>query len=190
MEFFVLLTVATVLIAVLALALYRKRCDVGLLVGLGALYYWSLYGAWFVVIDKTGGFSGKNYHYLEQKLFPIQLDNNYLLTLILYSSFIIVVELTLLAALSRRRERPIPRLLLRHEPILLIGFLAGLGSVFIISEKVAAAWALNTSAYWYTRSETDQWFTLHQVLNRVALIPPAIGFATLLAGRPSGTGTP
>ena len=62
MEFFVLLTVATALIAVLALALYRKRRDVGLLVGLGALYYWSLYGAWFVVIDKTGGFSGKNYH--------------------------------------------------------------------------------------------------------------------------------
>ena len=185
MEFFVLLIVSTVLIAVLALALYRKRRDVGLLVGLGALYYWSLYGAWFVVIDKTGGVSGKNYHYLEQKLFPIQLDNNYMLTLILYASFIIVVELTLLAALSRRRERPIPRLLLRHEPILLIGFLAGLASMFIISEKVAAAWALNTSAYWYTRTETDQWFTLHQVLNRVALIPPAIGFATLLAGRRS-----
>ena len=41
---------------------------------MGALYYWTLYGAWYIVIDKTGGFSGKNYHYLEYKLFPISLD--------------------------------------------------------------------------------------------------------------------
>src|SRR5207302_1799670 len=54
-----------------------------------------------------------------------------------------------------------------------------------IQEKLAAAWTLNTSAYFYTRHETDQWFTLHQVLNRVALIPPAIGFAMLMAGRNS-----
>ncbi len=33
--------------------------------------------------------------------------------------------------------------------------------------------------------QTDQWFTLHQVLNRVALLPPAIGFATLTAGNRS-----
>ena len=65
MEYFALLTVATIVIAVLALALYRKGRDAGLLAGLAVLYYWSLYGAWYIVIDKTGGFSGKNYHYWE-----------------------------------------------------------------------------------------------------------------------------
>src|ERR1019366_3788831 len=37
----------------------------------------------------------------------------------------------------------------------------------------------------YTRSQGDQWFTLHQVLNRVALIPPAIGMGTLAGGKRS-----
>jgi hypothetical protein len=185
MEFFSLLVVATIVIIVLAIALFLKRRDAGLIAGLAVLYYWSLYGAWYIVIDKTGGFSGKNYHYLEQKLFPIALDSDYMTALALYAGFIILVEVTLLLALSRRKPRPVPRLLLRHEPILILGFIAGLASLLIIRDKLSAAWALNTSAYWYTRTETDEWFTVHQVLNRIALIPPAIGLATLLAGRRS-----
>jgi hypothetical protein len=33
----------------------------------------------------------------------------------LYAGFIIVAQLTILTALSRRRERAIPRLILRHD---------------------------------------------------------------------------
>src|SRR5271155_3527981 len=97
MEYFALLTLATVVIAALAFALYRKRRDYGVLVGVAALYYWSLYGAWYLVIDKTGGFSGMRYRYLEKKLFPITLNRDYMLTLALYAAFIILIELTLLA---------------------------------------------------------------------------------------------
>jgi len=183
MEYFALLTLATVVIAALAFALFRKRRDYGVLVGVAALYYWSLYGAWYLVIDKTGGFSGMRYRYLEKKLFPITLNRDYMLTLALYAAFIILIELTLLAVLRRDRPTETPRLTLRHGPVLLIAFLAAAGSYYIIEDKLAAAWALNTSAYLYTRRETDQWFTLHQVLNHVALIPSAIGFAMLLAGR-------
>ena len=182
MEYFTILGVATALIVVLALLLYRRRRDVGLLVGLAALYYWSLYGAWYIVIDKTGGYSGKRYHYLELKMFPLDLDGNYLVALVLYAGFLAVVELTLFMALSQKRERPIPRLVLRHEPILIPAMLAGLASFLIVRDHLSAAWALNTSAYLYTRSQPYAWFTLHQVLNRVALIPPAIGLATLVAG--------
>lgn len=180
-----MLGVSTAVIAVLACVLYQRRRDMGVIVGALALYYWSLFGAWSIIIDKTGGFSGKHYYYLEYKLFPIALDSDYMLALGLYAGFIIVAQLTLLAALSPWRERPIPRLILRHEPILIAAVLAGLASYFIIREKISAAWALNTSAYWYTRSQTDQWFTLHQVLNRVAMLPPAIGFAALMAGNRS-----
>jgi len=185
MEYFFLLGTSTVVILALAVALYRQRRDWGLIVGIAALYYWSLYGAWSIVIDKTGGFSGQHYQYLEYKMFPIALDGSYLLALALYAGFIILVELTLLAALSRRRPRPVPRLVLRHEAILLAGFAAGIASYLVIRDQLSLAWAINTSAYWYTRSQGDQWFTLHQVLNRVALIPPAIGMATLAAGRRS-----
>jgi len=185
MEFFSILAVATTVIAVLTLALYRKRNDIGFLIGMGALYYWTLYGAWYIVIDKTGGFSGKNYHYLEYKLFPIALDRDYMLTLLLYSGFIILVQLTLLATLNADKPIEIPRLVMRHEPILIIAVLAALASLYIIKDKLSEAWTLNTSAYIFTRQQTDEWFTLHQVLNRVAMLPPAIGFATLVAGERS-----
>lgn len=185
MEYFAILITVTTVIASLTGALYLRTRDIGMVAGMAVLYYWSLYGAWFLVIDKTGGFSGKNYHYLEQKLFPVALDDNYLLTLGLYAGFIVVVELTLLATLAHPRDRPMPRLVLRHEPILLLGFLAASASIWLMWDKLGVAFRLNLSGYQYTRSETDQWFTLHQVLNRVALIPPALGLAILAAGRHS-----
>ena len=49
-----MLGAATVIIAVLTAALYRKRKDIGFLIGIGALYYWTLYGAWYIIVDKTG----------------------------------------------------------------------------------------------------------------------------------------
>jgi len=185
-----LLGVATVMIAALALVLYRRSGDWGILVGVAALYYWSLYGAWYIVIDKSGGFSGKNYHYLETKMFPVQLDRNYLITLGLYSAFILLVELTALAALKgghreQARSRLRPQLVLRHEPILILAAVAGLASWIIIRDKLNEAWALNASAYLYTRMQTGPWYSLHQVLNRIAMLPPAIAVAAIAAGRGS-----
>jgi hypothetical protein len=186
MEYFALLVIATTMIVVLAAALYGKRRDMGTLVGIAALYYWSLFGAWNIVIDKTGGFSGKNYGYLEGKLFAIALDQDYLIALSLYAGFIVLVELTLLLVVSPLKvDRAAAPLLLRHGPILLMGLGAGVASFLLVADKLGAAWVLNTSAYVYTRSQTDEWFTLHQVLNRVALIPPAVGLAVLAAGKRS-----
>lgn len=185
MEYFAILGVSTAIIAALTLAIYRIGRDAGVIVGVLALYYWSLLGAWSIVIDKTGGFSGKHYYYLETKLFPVSLDRDYMIALALYAGFIVVTLLTLLACLCRPHGKPVPRLILRHEPILILAFLAGFASYLLIRDKIGAAWALNTSAYWYTRSQTDQWFTLHQVLNRVALLPAAIGFGVFAAGRNS-----
>src|SRR5579871_3097947 len=147
MEYFALLTIATVVIAALAFALFRKRQDYGVLVGVAALYYWSLFGAWAIVIDKTGGFSGKNYHYLEQKLFPIALDRDYLVALGLYAGFIVVVQLTMLAMVERPGPRAFSRVALRHDPILILGFLAAAGSIFLMWDKLGNAFALNLSLY-------------------------------------------
>src|SRR2546426_9747094 len=116
MKYFALLTSATTVIAILALVLFRRSGDLGVLVGTAALYYWSLFGAWYIVIDKTGGFSGKFYHYLEYKMFPINLDSNYMAALASYTAFILLTQVTLLLVLPKRavRDRDVPRLLLRH----------------------------------------------------------------------------
>jgi hypothetical protein len=185
MEYFATLTILTLVIVVLALVLYRLTRDVGILVGIAALYYWSLFGAWYILIDKTGGFSGKQYHYLEYKMFAIALDDNYMAVLLLYGAFIIGAELVLLILMRKplRETQAAPPVTLRHGPILAISFAAAIASWYLISDKVTAAWAMNTSAYYYTRAQTDDWFAVHQVLNRIALLPASIGFAALLGGR-------
>lgn len=182
MEYYALLTSVTTIIAALAVVLYLRTRDLGIVIGTAAMYYWSLFGAWYIVLDKTGGSSGKHYKYLESKMFPIELDGDYLVALGLYAAFIIILQLTLLVVVPARAERPLPRLKLRHEPILLLTFAAGLVSFLLIRNELSTAWTLHTSAYWYTRRNPSEWFTLHQVLNRAALLPAAIGLATLLTG--------
>lgn len=182
MEYYALLAAVTVVIAALTFVVYQRSKDLGTVLGTAALYYWSLYGAWSIVLDKSGGSSGKNYQYLESKMFPIFLDGDYLLTLSLYAGFIIVLQLTLLARLPRGTTYPLPRLVLRHEPILVMTLLAGIASFWLVRQELSTAWTLHTSAYWYTRRNPNEWFTLHQVLNRSALLPAAIGFATLETG--------
>lgn len=182
MDYYALLVAVTAIIAGLAVVVYYRTRELGTLIGAAALYYWSLFGAWYVVIDKTGGSSGKHYHYLERKMFPVALDGDYLLTLCLYAAFIILVQLALLMLIPARGPRPLPRLLLRHGPILLMTLAAGIGSLLLIGNELGTAWATHTSAYVYTRRNPSQWFTLHQVLNRAALLPAAIGLATLLTG--------
>ena len=182
MEYYTLLTAVTLIIAALAALIYARTRELGTLLGTAALYYWSLFGAWYIVLDKTGGASGKHYQYLETKMFPIALDSDYLLAICLYAAFIIVLQISLLLLIPARDERPLPRLLIRHEPILLMALVAGIVSVLLVREELGTAWATHTSVYLYTRRNPSQWFTLHQVLNRASLLPAAIGLATLLTG--------
>src|SRR5438270_416107 len=91
MEFYFVLTVSTAIIAAMAGVLWLKTRSVSFPLGLAFIYYWSLYGGWSIVIDKLGGDSGKHYDYLEDRLFPIYLDDYYYWSLILYATFIIVV---------------------------------------------------------------------------------------------------
>ncbi|MBX9603853.1 MAG: hypothetical protein K2X35_22795 [Bryobacteraceae bacterium] len=177
----VLISLTTIVIA-LAGALWRRTRDVSVLLGSAALYYWSLFGAWGLITDKRGGFSGKNYHYLEQKLFPISLDSAYLETLLLYGGFVIVAQVTLLVLGGRRPDASRALLDLHHGPVLTVSLAAMLASIWLMRDQLSTAWVLNVSAYHYTRFQGDALYTLRQLLNRVALIPAAITFAVLMAG--------
>ena len=115
--YFAVLSLATLVIAMLAAALYRRTRDASVWVGTAALYYWTLYGAWSVVIDKSGGSSGKNYHYLETKLFPVLLGGYYMETLVLYSLFVAAVLVTVLLLTPNRHANLTSQLNLDHGPI-------------------------------------------------------------------------
>ena len=180
-----ILGTATVLIAALAAALWKRTGDWSPVVVSAALYYWSLFGAWGLIQDKLGGYSGKKYHYLESRLFPIDLDVHYSWSLALYAAFVVVAQATALALAHRRPTAAAARLRISHGRLLAWSAAACVATLALMKGHLETAWELRQSAYFYTRFAGDELFTLRQVLNRAALIPPAIGCGILLAGRES-----
>ncbi|HVN96733.1 MAG TPA: hypothetical protein VMT62_09910 [Syntrophorhabdaceae bacterium] len=188
MMFYVTLISATCIIVALMLLIWLRTRNVAFPLGIAFLYYWSLYGAWSIIADKTGGESGMHYQYLEEKLFAVNLDNDYLLTLVLYSLFIIIVELIVLFLYKKcKTPKRTPSLLgtVNHRTVLIIGSIAGTVSFLIVSSAIVYSFRSGMSAYVITRipGEVGNLFTLHQVLNRVALFSGAIGVAIFLSSQ-------
>ena len=189
MEFYLLLVLMTAAIAALAGLLLLKTRHVGFPVGIGLLYYWSLYGAWSVVMDRTGGDSGKRYDYLLDKMFAIDLDGDYFLSLLFYSAFILVIEMTVICLIARRvnshHEIPDSPVCISHTFILVLSGAAISLSFLIMADQLASATQLNISAYVATRGGLGEYhplYTVHQLLNRLAAYALAMGLAVYLAG--------
>lgn len=189
MLFYSVLIGSTGLILILLFLIWEKTKSISFILGIFFLYYWSLYGGWSLVVDKMGGDSGMHYSYLEDKLFAIHLDEDYFWTLVLYATFIITVEVTLLAVLLKgERDGESLHLPIRvsHLFLLILGGISGLVSYLIIERDIQMAVMMNMSAYAVTRGglgELSPFFTIHQELNRLALIPAVIGFAILCSGK-------
>ena len=189
MEFYVVLTVATACIAALAALLYLRSGSLSFPLGLVFLYFWSLHGGWTIVADGLGSDSQMQHHYLYRKVFPVELDEAYLTTLLYYALFVIVIELTALAGIQDGRFRADPprtALRISHVNLLVISALAALASFVIVKDQLATAVLLGKSGYTATRGglgEMVPLFTLHQVLNRVALFSLALGGAVWFTGR-------
>jgi len=188
-QFYVLLVISTVLIFGLAAWIWLKTRNVSFPLGLALIYYLSLYGAWSIVTDKLGGDSGKHYYYLEEKLFSVALDANYFYSLILYSAFIVALEIVLLWML-RSSNLPLstkrPPLWISHVTILTISTVAVIFSYLIVRQGIADAQDVGKSAYDLLRrgtgEDTSSLFTIHQILLRTAAISSALGFVVYMCG--------
>lgn len=191
MEFYFVLLLLTVVIAALAMLLWRHTRSPAIVMGIFFLYYWSLYGGWFLIQDLRGGDSGMHYQYLFDKMFPIELNDDYLCSLVYLGLFVIVIELTLLRRLP---VPPVPKALspdrlvhISHSKVLGLCVASGLASYYLMRDSLALASAQDLSAYLVTRGGADydviSWFTVHATLNRLALFPAAIGLAVLLSGQ-------
>lgn len=183
--FYLLLTVSTVAIIVLAAMIWKKTRAVGFMIGIGFLYIWSLYGAWSIVVDGLGGNSGKHYHYLFQRLFVITLDDFYFKSIVLYALFIISVEVIVLW-FAKPRSASVSQetaITISHSRVIVFSFGAGILSYLIIRPALSLAAAMHLSGYIVTRGpDASEFFSIHQVMNRAALVPLSLGFTTLCSG--------
>lgn len=189
MSFYFLLSLGTGIIVVLAVLIWRNTHSLSITIGIAMMYYWSVFGAWSIVADRLNGVAGKSYGYLEEKLFPVYLDDSYFIALMLYVTFIVVIEMSLLLCVrsadggDRRLGFPIR---INHGVLLVFGASCGIGSYWLMKDYLDIAEGLNLSGYAVTRGllgESIPFFTIHQVLNRGAFLSAAIGLAVLCSGR-------
>ncbi len=188
MNHYTILVVSSIVIAGLGILIFLRTKNISFPLGLALIYYMTLYGVWAVIEDKTGGDSGAHYAYLEYKMFEVHLDRHYLLAILLYAGFIVLIELAVLAFVRPSGRAVIaadPPVQISHEAIIVISVLAGIFSYLIVREVIIEADARGVSVYDYMRrgfGYTPPLFSLHQILNRVALLPAVVGFVASLSG--------
>lgn len=186
MQYYAVLAVATAIIGVLALVLWRRTGSLAFPIGIALIYYWTLLGAWFIVKDLLGGNSGMRYQYYFYQLFPVRLDDDYFWTLVLYASFIVVIQLTVLYFIAppRSGETRIAPIQVSHAKVLALASVVGLIAYLLVRNSLASAEAESRTGYAFVRYDTSvRLFTLHQLLNRVATLGACLGFAVLASGK-------
>ena len=186
MNYYLLLAAASAAVAWVTWRIWRKTREPSFVIGLLLIYYWTLYGGWSIIADGLGGVTSGRYYYLYDKLFPIELDNYYFLTLLLYTIFVLGVALTVLrvARGPGGAELPDVPLMISHPLVISMCAVAAFLSYTIVREAIQSSAQLGQSAYTATRNgDIGPLFTLHQVLNRIAVLPAALGLAVAASGK-------
>lgn len=198
MQYYFILFIATLLIGALSFVIWQRTRDLSFMIGIGLIYYFTLYGSWFFIYDQLFNNEGKelfnlNYYYLLHKMFPITLNGDYAFTLIIYSLFIVVLLGSVILFLRPTRPTfihlPTP-IKVSHIVILCIVIAAGLLSYYLIRDSIIEAIVLQKSAYVISRAgevhtgeaHRYKYFTIHKLLLRVAIIMSFLGFAVYLSG--------
>lgn len=192
LEHYAVLSGATVIIVLLTIGVWLKTRQVAFVAGFVFLYYWSLYGAWAVIARNLGSSEQYRFEYMFQKLFPVYLDQDYVNALLLYTLFIVTVQLTVLMVARRppRCEPPHEPLRLDHRVTIVAGVVLACGAVWLVRDVLSVAATMDISPYAIVGAIqsgnnpqfTLPFFTLYQLLNQASLGSLTLGLVVLLSG--------
>jgi hypothetical protein len=157
--------------SVIQIRLWRRLPNIIPPIFIGIFYYWSLAGAWVFLLDQSvnwGQSIGIHYHYLLEKMFLVQLDSDYLISIWMIGLFLITLQLTMTWVIQRIRtfESPLNKCDSKAVNIYaLIGGLFLILSFFVVQDVVSYSLILNESIYLNIRSPHVSHYTIHQLLN-------------------------
>ncbi|HYG49597.1 MAG TPA: hypothetical protein VD905_01790 [Flavobacteriales bacterium] len=192
MLFFAALTVFTAIIAYLGWRIWKETRQFSFPLGIFFLYYWSLLGAWFLVYDDMTGGAGENFglhHYVYfKRLFPVNMDGDYFLSITYYALFIVVAEVCILYFVKKKplnKDEKREGISINYS-ILLLGACAGIIlSIYLVFDQIIVAAETKRSIYTVTRFTENKFFAFHQLLNQAAIIALYIALVAYISG-PNG----
>ncbi len=153
------------------------------------LYYWSLAGAWFFCFDQITGLGkllGMQYHYLLIKMFPVNLDIDYLLSLWIMGVFIIVLQLLILFVV---RLIPLHQIKVQFQYSGIDFFYTTAAlffltvSIILVQDVITYSLILNESVYLNIRSSGIPYYSIHQLACWAMMLCLSIPLALSLLNR-------
>ncbi|HEX5002264.1 MAG TPA: hypothetical protein VFW78_07190 [Bacteroidia bacterium] len=190
-QFYLVLLFCTAVIGWLAGKMWRQTNNYSILIGVFALYYWSLSGAWFLVWDAFNDNSAQNiglhYYYIFEKMFVVHADSYYMQSILYYALFIIVLQIAFLYTGTRHslqitQPKTREKLNVNHNILVIISLAALIFSFICIYPDVRYAISNNKSFYYVVRHSINRWYTIHQLLNLIAAFSVLFGFTLLMIG--------
>ncbi len=189
---YLLLAIGTTLFAVAARWLFLRTRWWSLPIGLAMVFLWTLAGAWSFIGDAMSGFQwyriGLNYHYLMEKMFPFELNGDYVLSLLAYFLFLaglFVPMIILLKDGTAQRPAPQRTITIDHRRAIFFGVaMIGL-SVIMVMPIILQAIADDVSFYLAVNDHSGRFASLRSFADQAAAFSIIFGYATyLVADRP------
>lgn len=167
---------------------WKKTKELSFVVGFFFIYFWTLHGAWLIIYENQRDILSAfyNYHYLEEKLFPIMIDGAYVRALVYYGLFLLVIQLTVLK-LARNctmtdllvYNRPV---VVSHWPIIGVsGFFATI-TALLLYEQILTSIGDGLSFYKYRSESGNEFGDLYKIANLLALFGASLGMVVSLCG--------
>jgi hypothetical protein len=128
--------------------LWARTKNIGFILGMLAIYFWTLQGAWGVSATIHEGNWSQEWTYLLNKMFPVALDRDYMLALSYYGVFIFSVftAATFTAGLGPAPPARTP-LVIDHSRLSIYCFLGTLAALLLSADILLAAIRRGTSGY-------------------------------------------
>ncbi len=190
MAAYLLLALITAAVVIATRWVLRCSGDRSFLLGMAVLYAWTLLGAWFFIGDALSGYRGYriglHYYYLMEKMFPFELDGNYLLALVGLGTFLIAMLLGVrwaLRGMPAQRGTTAGPWRVDHRIFFLFAFVGASVSFALVRPVVLQAMAQDLSVYQYTRHTAFPAATLHSLCNELACFALLLGWAIHLTAR-------
>jgi hypothetical protein len=173
----------------MTLLLFRRTGSWSLMLGLAMVFFWTLMGAWPFIGDALSGFQGYRlglgYHYLMEKMFPFELNMDYVRALGAYGLFLVGLFTGLYLLAGRRSagaSTTPPMVLMDHRRILAMGLGFTLLALVLVLPQLRLALEEDITFYEAVRSHGGRWASVHALANLVGACCIIFGYAAHLGG--------
>lgn len=175
----------TALTAACTWLLWTRTKNIGFLLGMLAIYFWTLQGAWGISATIHQGNWNQDWTYLLNKMFPVALDRDYMLALTYYGIFIFSVfaAATFTAGVGPPPQARHP-LFVDHRRLSIYCFLGTLAALLLSADILLAAVRRGTSSYLLIAEGEAEGLRhiFFQLVLRGTLLAACIGASAWLSG--------